>query len=55
MEATLVVATIAQRIGLQLAQQDPIVRQNSFTGGPAGPVQIRPHARVSGTASARAG
>ena len=46
MEAALIVATIAQRVDLQQVQQNPIVRQNSFTGGPAGPVLMQPHARA---------
>ena len=49
MEAALLVATIAQQIDLRLARQDPIMRQNSFTGGPAGPVPMTPHARAVGS------
>ena len=49
MEAALLVATIAQQIDLRLARKDPIMRQNSFTGGPAGPVPMTPHARAVGS------
>lgn len=41
LEATLIVATIAQRFELDLLPQPPIRRENTFTGGPEGAVWMR--------------
>ena len=46
LEATLIVAGIAQRFELELAPQDPIRRENTFTGGPEGAVWMTLRARV---------
>jgi cytochrome P450 len=40
LEATLIVATIAQRFELALRPQKPIRRENTFTGGPEGAVWV---------------
>jgi cytochrome P450 len=47
LEAILIVATIAQRFELELIPQDPIRRENTFTGGPEGAVwmRLRPRAK----------
>jgi cytochrome P450 len=49
LEATLIVAGIAQRLELALAPQDPIRRENTFTGGPEGAVwmTLRPRVRAA--------
>jgi cytochrome P450 len=49
LEATLIVAGIAQRFELDLVPQDPIRRENTFTGGPEGAVwmTVRPRVRTA--------
>jgi cytochrome P450 len=50
LEATLIVAGIAQRFELDLAPQDPIRRENTFTGGPEGEVWMTLGPRVAAAA-----
>jgi cytochrome P450 len=50
LEATLIVARISQRFELQLAPQDPIRRENTFTGGPEGAVWMTLRPRVPAAA-----
>jgi cytochrome P450 len=45
LEAILIVAMIAQRFELELIDQKPIRRENTFTGGPAGAVWMRLRSR----------
>ena len=49
LEATLIVARTAQRFELELVPQDPIRRENAFTGGPEGAVwmTVRPRVRAA--------
>nr|WP_198151900.1 cytochrome P450 [Kibdelosporangium sp. MJ126-NF4]CTQ98404.1 cytochrome P450 [Kibdelosporangium sp. MJ126-NF4] len=42
LETTLVVATLVQRLDFDRVSAEPVVRQVSFTGGPAGPLLMRP-------------
>ncbi|HYB36668.1 MAG TPA: cytochrome P450, partial [Mycobacterium sp.] len=46
MEAVLVLATIAQQVDLDLVSEKPIRPQISFTGGPDGPMPMRPRFRA---------
>ena len=45
-EAALIVATIAQRLELDLVRQPAIKRDNTFTGGPKDPIWVRPRERA---------
>ncbi|MGL6234469.1 MAG: cytochrome P450 [Segniliparus sp.] len=46
LEAALIVATVAQRLELDLVQQPEIKRDNTFTGGPKDPIWVRPRERA---------
>lgn len=46
LEATLIVAAVAQRFELDLLPQEPIRRENTFTGGPEGAVWMTLQARL---------
>ncbi|MFB8008837.1 cytochrome P450 [Nocardia sp. NPDC056000] len=54
MEATLVVATFAQHLRFEAVSPERVRRQISFTGGPDGPLTMRPRFRAEPESASRA-